>query len=176
MQQDFRVGVPRQMEVRLRQDFLPQFLIVGQLAVEAEGKPLVLLNVLPLERLGVPAIVGPAGGVPHVADGRHARVLVHQGRGLSLMVQMKDLGDGPDILVRVEQLRMARPVDRQAGRKLAAILNLQQQSWNVPRDLRGITLRCQPVCGPRQMVDRGNPTFVKQIGHEAFLRRSCSSQ
>ena len=124
---------------------------------------------------GVAAIVGPAGRVSHVTDGCHTRVLVHQCDGVGLLVQMENLGDGPDFLVRVDQLGMARPEDRHASRKLPAILNFQQQPGNVPRDLRRITLRREPMRGTRQMIDRGNSTFVMQIGHGAFLRRSCSS-
>ena len=111
MEQDFGVDVARQMEVGLGENLLPQLLEIGELSVEAECEPLVLLDVVPLERLSVSAIIAATCGVPHVTNGRHTGVLVHQGRCLFLMVEVEDLGDGADILVRIDQLRMTRSVD-----------------------------------------------------------------
>ena len=70
---DFGVVVAGQVVVVLREQLVAEFGEVGELAVEGEGEPLPLAAVLPLERLGVAAVVGAAGGVADVADGRPAR-------------------------------------------------------------------------------------------------------
>ncbi len=88
---DFGVGVAGQVVVAVGQQALAQFLIVGQLAVEGEAEPLVLLQVVPLERLGVAAVFGAAGGVADVADGGPAGVLRHQAFVLAAMAQAEKL-------------------------------------------------------------------------------------
>ena len=70
---DFGVDVAGEVVVGLGEEFVAEFGEVGQLAVEGEGEPLPLAAVMPLERLGVAAVVGAAGGVADVADGGPAR-------------------------------------------------------------------------------------------------------
>ena len=69
---DFGVGRPRQVVIVVRQQLVAQLGVVRQLPVEAEAEPLVLLQMVPLERLGVAEVVLAAGGVAHVPDRRPA--------------------------------------------------------------------------------------------------------
>ena len=68
-------SVAREVIVGQGEQLVAQLGEVGQLAVEGEAEPLPLAAVMPLERLGVAAVVGAAGGVADVADGGPARVL-----------------------------------------------------------------------------------------------------
>ena len=123
-----------------------QFAIIGQLAVEAEAEPFVLLQMVPLERLGVTAVFGAAGGIAHVADGRPAGVLLHQAFVLAAMVHAENFADAAHVFVRVQQL-LAVGVERgHAGRKLAAVLNVQQHPRHQPRNFVGPLLRAQAGC------------------------------
>ena len=101
---DFGVDVARQVVVGLGEQLVAQLGEVGELAVEGEGEPFPLAAVVPLERLGVAAVVGAAGGVADVADGGPARVLVHDAFVLGLVVEAERLDDGADLLVGVEEL------------------------------------------------------------------------
>ena len=58
------------MIIGLSKELIAEFGIVGELAVEGEREPFPFAAVMPLERLGVTAIIGPAGGVADMADGR----------------------------------------------------------------------------------------------------------
>ena len=87
---------------------LAQLGVVGQLPVEAEREPLVLLQMLPLERLGIVQVLGPAGGVAHVADRRPAGVLLHQALELAAVAHAKDFADAAQVLVGVEELVRGR--------------------------------------------------------------------
>ena len=104
-----------------------QLRVVGQLAVEGEAEPLVLLDVVPLEGLGVAAVVRPAGGVADVADRRPARRIPSSGPRT-----------GPDGSCGRPRRPCPRPcrcrsswlrwglIGRHAGRQLAAVLDVQQ--------------------------------------------------
>ena len=83
------------MVVGIGQQVLAQLLIVGQLAVEGEAEPLLLLHVVPLERLGVAAVVAAAGGVADMADGGPAGVAPHQAFGLAAVAEAKNLAHPP---------------------------------------------------------------------------------
>ena len=100
---DFGVVVARQMVVAVGQQLLAQLDVVGQLPVEAEAEPLVLLEMLPLERLGVAAVVGPAGGVADVPDRRPAGVFLHQALELAAMAHAEHFAHAADLLVGAEQ-------------------------------------------------------------------------
>ena len=167
MHDDFGIGVAGQVIVVVGQQVLPQFLIVGQLAVEGKAEPLVLLHVVPLERLGIAAVFGPAGGIPHLADCRPAGILAHQAFELAAMAEPKHLADAAQILVGIEQLVAARIVGGEPGRKLAAILNIEQHPRNEPRNFLGTLVRTERACAPaRQVINRGYTAFVKQVTHE----------
>ena len=73
MHDDLGVGVALEVVVALGEQLFLELLVVGELAVEGEGEPLGLAAVVALERLGVGAVVRPAGGVAHVADAPRAR-------------------------------------------------------------------------------------------------------
>ena len=69
MHDDFGVVVACQVIVVAGEDFRTQLRVVGQLAVEAECKPLPLLDVRTFQGLGVAPIFGAAGRVADMADG-----------------------------------------------------------------------------------------------------------
>ena len=132
--------------------------------LKAKAEPLVLLDMMPLERLGVAAVVGPAGGVADVADGGHADVLLHQRFILAAVVEAKNLGDRADFLMGIDQLLAMRIEGGHARGKLPAVLHVQQHPRHQPRDFVGALLgaqRAEPP--PGQMVDRGNTAFVVQV-------------
>ncbi len=101
---DFGVDVARQVVVGLGEQLIAEFGEVGELAVEGEGEPLPFAAVMALERLGVAAVVGAAGGVADMADGGPARELLHDAFVLGLVVEAEGLDDGADLLVGVEDL------------------------------------------------------------------------
>ena len=159
--EDFGVGLARQVVVVVGQQLRPQLRVVGQLAVEGEAEPLVLLDVVPLERLGVAAVVGPAGGVADVADRRPAGVFLHQALVLGPMVHAEDLADRADFLVGVDQLVAMGMIGGHAGRQLAAVLDVQQHPRHQAGDGIRPAVRAQRTDAPaRQVIDRGHATFV----------------
>ena len=148
------------------EQLLAEVHVVGQLPVEGEAEPLVLLDVVALERLGVAAIVLAAGGIADVPDGRPAGVLLHQVFVLAAMVQSKDLADVPHFLVGVDQLVAIGIVGGHAGGQLAAILDVQEHPRHEPGDFLGPLLGTQRADAPaRQVIDSGDAAFFVEIAH-----------
>ncbi len=113
-----------------------EVLVVGQLAVEGDAEPLPLFDVVPLEGLGVAAVVVAAGGVADVPDRGPAGVLVHEALGLAAVVEPKRLDDAADLLVGVENL--LRPGNRwscrpPAGRDFAGRAACAASGGRFPR-------------------------------------------
>ena len=166
MQNDFGVGLAGQVVVVVGEQLLAELAVVGQLAVEAEAEPFVFLQMVPLERLGVAEVVGPAGGIPHMPDGGAARVFLHQAFVLAAMAHPKDFGDAADLFVGVDQLIAIGIEDRHAGGELAAVLDVEQHSRDEPRGffgpLRGAE-RARFAAG--QVIDRGQTAFVIEFAH-----------
>ena len=134
--------------------------------LKRETEPLVLLHVMPLERLGIAAIFRAAGGVSHLADGRPARVLAHQALGLAAMIQPKDLVHATQILEGIDQLVAARVVGGDAGRKLTPVLNVLEHPGDQPRNGFGPLFRAKRTLPPAaQVIDRGHTALVEQIAH-----------
>ena len=126
---------------------------------------------VPLERLGVAAVVGAAGGVADVADGGPAGVLLHDAFVLGLVVEAERLDDGADLLVGVEELFAVRVVGGEAGGQLAAVLQVEQHPRHQARDLFGPgSGASREARGRRQMIDRGDPALVVQFVHAASPR------
>ena len=175
---DLGIRLPRQVMVPIAQQAVAQLLVVGQLAVEREAEPLVLLQMMPLERLSVAAVVRPAGGVADVTDARATGVLVHQLVALQPMGQAENFGDGADLLVSVDQLIAVGIVGRDARRQLSAILDVQQHAGQQARYLVGTRLRTEWASGHiRQMIDRGDAAFVMEFAHAPdSMRDSALSQ
>ena len=96
------VSFSREMVVVVVEQLLAKILVVGQLAVEGEAEPLVLLDMVPLEGLGVAAVVLTAGGVADVPDRRSAGVLVHQALEFAPVVEPEDLANVADVFVGVD--------------------------------------------------------------------------
>ena len=161
MHDDFGVGRPRQVVVVVRQQLVAQLGVVRQLAVEAEAEPLVLLQVVPLERLGVAEVVLAAGGVAHVPDRRPPGVLRHDALGLAAMAQPKHLAHRAHAAIRFQQLLPLGVVARHPGRKLAAILHVQQHPRDQPRNLVRPLRRAERTDRlARQMIDGGQAALV----------------
>ena len=164
--QDFGIGLAGQVIVAIGQQIAAEPLIIGQLPIEGKAEPLMPLQMMPLEGLGVAPILGPAGGIADVADRGPAGVFVHQAFALAAMAKAKDLADAPQFLVGVDQLVALGIERRHAGRKLAAILNIQQHPRHQPRGLFGTLLGAQRAGSPaRQVIDRRDAALVVQFAH-----------
>ena len=120
MHDDFGVGVALQVVVALGEQLFLELLVVGELAVEREGKPLGLAAVVALERLGVASVVAAAGGVAHVADRHRAVHPLHDRLELLAMIEPEGLGDRAHFLVgldeRIAVRAKAGSCRRRAGR------------------------------------------------------------
>lgn len=115
--------------------------VIGQLPIEAETKPFSFVDVFPLERLCVAAIVLTAGCISNVPDRGAASKLTHQRLTLRFVVEPEDFGNGADISNRPQQPRPFGVKRRHSCGKLASILDIQQhsgkQTGNLPRALVG---------------------------------------
>src|SRR5208283_1631035 len=100
-------------------------------------EPLPLAAVVPLERLSVTAIVGAAGGVANMADGGPARVLLHDALVLPLVIEAERLDHSADLAEGVDQPFAMGIVRREAGRQLAAVLQVEQHARHQAGDLFG---------------------------------------
>src|SRR5262249_5068769 len=98
-------------------------------------KPFPFTAMMALERLSVTAIIGAAGSIADMADGRTPSVLLHDAVVLGQVVEAESLDDGADLLVSIENLLAAGVVGAEAGGKLAAVLKVQEDSWHQAGDL-----------------------------------------
>jgi len=134
---DFRVRLARQVVVAVGQQPIAQRRVVGQLAVEGKAEPLVLPQMVPLERLGVALVVPAARGIPHMADRCQPGVFLHQRFAFARVGEPKYLAHRAHILVGVNQLVTRRIVGRDARGQLTTVLDVQQhprqQTGNLPR-------------------------------------------
>ncbi len=142
-------------------------LVVGQLAVEGEAEPLVLLHVLPLERLGVAAVFGAAGGVADMADRRPAGMVLHQAFVLAPVAHAKDFADAAHLLVGVDQLVA------QSGLNVVMPAESWPRFW-MSSSIRGMSRETSsgPCSGQsgldlaaRQVIDGRDAAFVKKLTH-----------
>src|SRR5439155_5944920 len=123
------------------------------------------------ERLGVAAVILAAGGVPDVPDRRQPGVLAHQLFEVLLLVEVKHLGDGADLFVRVDEL-ISLAVERgHAGGQLSPVLNIQQQSRDqarcLPQPLLGGQVATTPI---GKVINRRDAALVMQVRHRRKLR------
>ena len=145
---DFGVDVAGEVVVGLGEELVAQFGEVGELAVEGEGEPFPFAAVMALERLGVAAVGGAAGGVADVADGGPARELAHDAVVLGLVIEAEGLDDRADLLVGVEQIFALRVEGGEAGGELAAVLQIEQHPRHQAGDLFRPGQGRQPEAGP----------------------------
>ncbi len=159
--EDFGVGFPREVVVVVAQQLLPQLHVIGQLAVEGETEPFVLLDVVPLEGLGVAAVLGAAGGVADVSNRRPAGVFLHQALVFRPMTHAKDLGDRADFLVGVDQLASQGIVGGHSRGELAAVLDVQEHPRHPAAGAVRAEVRAQGARAPAgKMINRGDAAFV----------------
>ena len=164
--QHFGIRLAGEVVVVIVEQLLAEVHEVGQLPVKGEAKPLVLLDVMAFERLGVAAIVLAAGGVADVTDGRPTGVLLHQVFVLAPVVEAKDLAHVPHFLVGVDELVSIGIIGGHAGGQLAAVLDVQEHPRHEPRDFFGTLLGTQRADAPvRQMIDSHNAAFFVEIAH-----------
>ena len=90
------------MVIIAAQELIAELAIVGQLSVECETEPLMLLQVVTLERLRITAVILATGGVSHVPDRSTSRVLAHQTFALPGMRKSKDFTNRPHFFVCVD--------------------------------------------------------------------------
>ena len=89
--QHFGVRLAGEIVVVVVEQLLAKIHVIGQLAIECEAEPLVFLDVMPLERLGIAAVVLAAGGVTHMPNGCSAGILLHQTLVLTPVTEAKNL-------------------------------------------------------------------------------------
>ena len=148
------------------EDFGQEFLVIGQLPVEAEGKPFPLLDVRPFERLGIASVVRAAGGVPDMADRRPAGVLLHQTLVLAPMAHPENLAHASHVLVGGEQLGPLGIPGGQASRELAAVLDVEEHSRDQPRHLLLPLGRTQGTrLGTGQVINGRQAALMTQVAH-----------
>ena len=163
----FGVGFAGEVVVLVVEQFLAKFHVIGQLAVEGETEPLVFFDVVAFEGLGVTAVVGAAGGVAHVPDGRPAGVFPHDRLALVAVAEAEDLVDVAHVFIGVDDLLSAGIIRGDAGGKLAAVLNVQQHAGHQPGNLFRPLLGTQGTFAPAgQMIDRRHSAFFVQVAHK----------
>ena len=90
------------------------------------------------------------------------------------MAQPKHLAHRADAAIRFQQLLPLRVVARHAGRKLAAVLHVQQHPRDQPRNLVRPLRRAKRTHGlARQMIHGGQAALVMKFAHEMSAHR-CS--
>ena len=164
---DFGIGVPLEVVVALGEQLVLERLVVGELAVEGEGKPLGLAAVVSLEGLGVGSIVAAAGCVANVADRERAVDPLHDRLELLAMIEAKRFGDRAHLLVGLDQRAAVRAKAAHAGGELAAVLHVQQHSRDQPGHAVDITSdrRQRRNRRARGVVDGGHAAFVVKLTH-----------
>ncbi len=135
MHDDLGVRVENDVVALLLLETVPEKRVVGKLPVAAEGEPFVDAAVLPLEGLGIRAVIGAAGGVAHVADGGAAPAMRQNVRRLAAVPQPEGLVDRADLLVGDQEAPAGRVVARHPGGELAAHLHVEEQPGDEGRDV-----------------------------------------
>ncbi len=98
---DFGIVLASQMVIAIGQELRLQLFVICELAVEAEAEPLVLLQMMPLQRLGVIAVFLATRGITHMADGRPTGELLHQAFVFATVAHAKHFADATQIFVRI---------------------------------------------------------------------------
>ncbi len=151
----------------MREQLVLQLVVIGELPVEGEGKPLRLAAVVALERLGIGAVVAAAGGIAHVADRDRPVHPAHDRLELVAMIEPKRLGDRADLLVGVDQRIAVGTIAGHAGGELAAVLHVEQHPRDQPRhtvDVAGNRSQCRNRT-TRGMVNSGHAALMVQFTH-----------
>jgi hypothetical protein len=174
----FGVVVSGQMVLIVGEDFGPQLHVIGQLPVEPEGKPFPLLDVRTLQRLGIAAVLGAAGGVADVADGGSAGVLRHQSLVLAAVAEAKHLAHAADVLDGGKELAAVGVPDGHSSGELAAVLDVEKHPRHKTRHLLrplgwAEVARIGPIAA-RQVVDGYQPALVVQFA-QAHGPERCSA-
>ena len=166
VQQDFGVGLERQVEIGIGKDFRPQLGIIGQLPVEGEREPLELFDMPPLEGLSVAAVFLAAGGVTDVTDRGRAGISPHQRFKLGPMVEPKHLADGADVFPFDQELIAAGVKAGHSGGQLPPVLHVHEHAWDHPRDRIGTVSRDEPArFRVREMIHGGQAALVEEFRH-----------
>jgi hypothetical protein len=156
----------REVIVRRRQKLVTKVGEIRQLAVERKAEPFPFPAVVPLERLRVAEIVGPARRIADVADRRPAGILPHDAIVLGLVVEPKRLDHRADLLVSAEDLLALGTERREPGRQLASILKIEEHSRHQAADLI-LTMRRRQSRGVSaiQVINRRDPAFMVEFAH-----------
>ncbi len=170
MHQNFGVGFAGQVEIRLGENLVPQIGVIRQLAVEGKAEPFGFFDVVPLERLGVAAVVFAAGGVAGVADGGRAGVFDHQFGNQAGMVQMEHLGDAAHVFVGVDELPAPGVKACHARGQLPPVLDVEEKLHHQAGGLVGVFKRDEGAdVFAGEMIDGRNAALVKQFRHSGRL-------
>ena len=164
---DFGIGVALQVVVALGEQLVLQGLVVGELAVEGEGKPLGLAAVVSLERLRVASIVATAGCVTNVADRERAVDLLHDRLEFLAMIEAKRFGDRAHFLVGLDERAAVRAKTAHARGELAAVLHVQKHARHQPGHAVDVSRdrRQRRDRRTRSVVDGGHAAFVVKLTH-----------
>ena len=132
MQNDFSIGVEREVVIAIGQQSFFQNAVIGKLTIETKAEPLSFVDVLTFEWLGVIPIILPTGGISDVADRGSASKGLHQRLRLGTVIEAKDFGDRSDILAIFEQRWSVRIEGGHPSRQLASILDIEQHPRQQP--------------------------------------------
>ncbi len=179
MHQDLGVDVALEVVVPFAQEFVLEFLEVGQLAVEGDAVPLRLASMSTFERLGVTPIVASTGRVAHVADAGGALQARHDRLELRQVVQAERLGDGADLLVGLEQGAAIGVVCGHPGRELTPVLHVEQHARDESGHAVALTgdRRQLGDLGPIGVEDRRDAAFVMKFAlHELAVPGATESK
>lgn len=166
MHDHFRVGLPHQVRVRIGQQLVAELGVVGQLPVEGKTEPLVLFDVRSLERLGVVAVIGAAGGISDVPDCRRAPVLPHEAVVLAAVVQTEDFGHASHVLIGIKDLSSSGLIRAHPGCQLSPVLDVEEHPRHKSHDFCRLPVgakRTRSTAG--KVIDRRYPAFFVHITH-----------
>ncbi len=140
-----------------------EMIVIGQVAIEGDGEPFPHPSVDALERLGVGAVGGAAGGVAVVPDGGNAGILLHQAPALVGGVQPEYLVNRPQILMGLQDAVPSRIVGSDARAELPPVLQFQQSAYDEGIHIAGIF----PLTGvAAHLIRRDNSAFLFQPRHK----------
>ena len=165
VEDDFGVPLAGEVVVGVRPDFGPEFLDVGEVAVEREGEPLPFAAVPALEGLGVAPPRRPAGGVADVADAGPPREVFHDRRVLVLVRHPESLGDGAEFFEGVEELVAFGVEAAEAGGELAAVLEVEEHPRHQAGGLVGIPLPDVALAAVGEVIEGRDSALVPQFVH-----------
>src|SRR3954468_4013923 len=104
MHDDFGISRPGKMVIIIGQQLVAQLRIIGELPVESKAEPLVFLQVVAFERLGIVQVIVAACRVTHVTNRGPASHSSHDTLSLAMMSEVENFAHGAYASECVEEL------------------------------------------------------------------------